>query len=87
MDECAMIARRKGITPEEVNYESLKGDSCAKINHHRDFMRKRPQSCYSYNEREFNMSLMQCGYASKIVSSYLILLSTILVASIKFVTM
>ncbi|XP_074596801.1 voltage-dependent calcium channel subunit alpha-2/delta-3-like isoform X2 [Brevipalpus obovatus] len=85
MDECAMIARRKGITPEEVNYESLKGDSCAKINHHRDFVRKRPQSCYSYNEREFNMSLMQCGHASNLSSSYLILIVTMIAASIRFI--
>lgn len=85
MDECAMIARRKGISPEEVNYESLKGDSCAKINHHRDFIRKRPQSCYSYNEREFNMSLMQCGHASNLSSGCLILILIIIAAPIRFI--
>lgn len=50
--------------PKEVNYAARSGNQCDQINQHQNFDRKRPKNCFSFNRKEFNISMMDCGRCS-----------------------
>ncbi|XP_015792167.1 voltage-dependent calcium channel subunit alpha-2/delta-3 [Tetranychus urticae] len=65
-NQCPSSPKRQSIIRKEVNYESK--NPCEKFNNRRKFERKRPESCFDFHKKEFNISKHDCGRGSHLGS-------------------